>query len=45
MKILNDFYKYISNITTIDQNIISLSFSTFFVLLIFYIIKKLGSKN
>ena len=42
MKILNDFYKYISNITTIDQNIISLSFSTFFVLLIFYIIKKLG---
>ena len=42
MKILNDFYKYISTITTIDQNIISLSFSTFFVLLVFYIIKKLG---
>ena len=42
MKILNDFYKYISNITTIDQNIISLSFSTFFVLLVFYIIKKIG---
>ena len=42
MKILNDFYKYISNITTIDQNIVSLSFSTFFVLLVFFIIKKLG---
>ena len=42
MKILNDFYKYISNITTIDQNIVMLSFSTFLVLLVFYVIKKLG---
>ena len=42
MKILNDFYKYISDITTIDQNIVMLSFSTFLVLLVFYIIKKLG---
>ena len=42
MKFLNDFYKYISKITTIDQKIISLAFSTFFVLLVFYVIKKLG---
>ena len=42
MKILNEFYKYVSDITTIDKNIISLSFSTFFVLLFFYIIKRLG---
>jgi len=42
MKILNEFYKYVSDITTIDKNIISLSFSTFFVLFFFYIIKRLG---
>ena len=42
MGILNDFYKYISDITTIDQKIVGLAFSTFFVLLVFYIIKKLG---
>lgn len=42
MKVLNDFYIYLSKITTIDVGIINLLLSTFIVLLIFYIIKKLG---
>ena len=42
MRIMSDFYKYISKITTIDVQIVNLAISSFFVLFFFYVIKKLG---